>query len=65
MWGTGWAQLVSEGFELQPFESLPLPDIPAVVWANQSVEQSQQIREHRDALKSSSYLLHRRENAHQ
>ena len=48
MWGVGagWAQLISEGCEQQPSETLPLPDIPAVVWANQSVEQSQQIREH-------------------
>lgn len=59
------AQPISEGFEQQPSETLPLPDIPAVVWANRSMEKSQQIREHRGALKSPSFLLHRRENAHQ
>ena len=65
MWGAGWeksvAQLISEGLGQQPPESLPPPDIPA----NQSVRQSQQIREHRDALKGSSFLLRRRGNAHQ
>ena len=55
------AQLISEGLGQQSPESLPPPDIPA----NQSVQQSQQIREHRDALKSSSFLLPRRGHAHQ